>query len=268
MSAMNLFANLAIEDAMDESASEFDAEEFNARIAKAVLKTPTAKHHRKRKALLPPKPITLGGLGTPIPPPTTPAAELVATGSAVPVSSTVGAFANVVFNTPRKTFGPDGLSRQRCYPGDKTTRNFDDGTDHKGEEFELTKATSETSDPLPLDEFCDDIDTRAGFMNEVAQGIKDFMTNGDVKKWYWFLYHIMWANCIIIRKGTECSPYFMVTGVHSTLSLDIQEATWLVNYSGKMMFTEDLISLRAMALAKHVEHVEAMHLRANNEKLA
>ncbi|KXN91842.1 hypothetical protein AN958_11661, partial [Leucoagaricus sp. SymC.cos] len=73
-----------------------------------------------------------------------------------------------------KIFGPDGLSRQRYYPGDKTTRNFDDGTDDEGEEFELEKATPETSDPLPLDEFWDDINTRTGFMNEVAQGIEDF----------------------------------------------------------------------------------------------
>ncbi|KXN83936.1 hypothetical protein AN958_00801 [Leucoagaricus sp. SymC.cos] len=73
-----------------------------------------------------------------------------------------------------KTFGPDGLSRQRYYPGDKTTRNFDDGTDNEGKEFELEKATPETSDPLPLDEFWDDIDIRMGFMNKVAQEIKDF----------------------------------------------------------------------------------------------
>ncbi|KXN82684.1 hypothetical protein AN958_02278 [Leucoagaricus sp. SymC.cos] len=93
-------------------------------------------------------------------------------------------------------------------------------------------------------------------------------TNGDVKKWYWFLYHVMWADCIIIRKGTGCSPYFMITSAHPTLPLDIQEVTWLVNYPGKMMSTKDLIGLRATALAKHIEHVEAMCSRANREKLA
>ncbi|KXN86459.1 hypothetical protein AN958_10062, partial [Leucoagaricus sp. SymC.cos] len=93
-------------------------------------------------------------------------------------------------------------------------------------------------------------------------------TNGDVKKWYWFLHYVMWANRITIRKGTGCSPYFMITSTHPTLPLDIQEVTWLVNYPGKMMSTEDLIGLRATALAKHVEHVEAMHLRANKKKLA
>ncbi|KXN83940.1 hypothetical protein AN958_00791 [Leucoagaricus sp. SymC.cos] len=83
------------ENTMDESASEFDADEFNAKIAEAVLKTPTAKHCRKRKASLSPKLITPGGLGTPIPPRSTPTVEPVATGSAVHISSSVGIFANV-----------------------------------------------------------------------------------------------------------------------------------------------------------------------------
>ncbi|KXN90368.1 hypothetical protein AN958_04237 [Leucoagaricus sp. SymC.cos] len=93
-------------------------------------------------------------------------------------------------------------------------------------------------------------------------------TNGDVKKWYWFLHHVMWADHITIRKGTGCSPYFMITSVHPTLPLDIQKATWLVNYPGKIMSTEALIGLRATALAKYTEHVEAICLRANKEKLA
>ncbi|KXN91357.1 hypothetical protein AN958_01234 [Leucoagaricus sp. SymC.cos] len=76
------------------------------------------------------------------------------------------------------------------------------------------------------------------------------------------------ANCITIRKGTECSSYFMVTSTHPTLPLDIQKVTWLVDYPGKMMATKDLIGLRATALTKHIEHVEAMCSKANKEKLA
>ncbi|KXN90744.1 hypothetical protein AN958_03679 [Leucoagaricus sp. SymC.cos] len=83
-----------------------------------------------------------------------------------------------------------------------------------------------------------------------------------------YLHHVIWANCITIRKGTECSPYCIITSTHPTLSLNIQKATWLVNYPRKMMSTEDFIGLRATALAKHIEHVEAMYLRANKEKLA
>ncbi|KAF7783144.1 hypothetical protein Agabi119p4_2520 [Agaricus bisporus var. burnettii] len=91
-------------------------------------------------------------------------------------------------------------------------------------------------------------------------------TGGDVKKWYWYLHHIMWADRITIRKGTGCSPYFMVTGAHPTLPLDVQEATWLVQYPKEIMTTEELIALRAQALAKHTEHVEAMRQRVTKEK--
>ena len=55
-------------------------------------------------------------------------------------------------------------------------------------------------------------------------------TKGDVRKWAWYLYHVMWANRITIRKGIGYSPYFMVMGAHSTIPLDIIEATWLVKY--------------------------------------
>ncbi|KXN87765.1 hypothetical protein AN958_08149 [Leucoagaricus sp. SymC.cos] len=95
--------------------------------------------------------------------------------------------------------------------------------------------------------------------------IKDWF---NIKKWYWALHHVMWANHITIRKGTGCFSYFMTTGVYPTLSLNIQEVTWLVNYPRKMMSTKDHIGLKATALAKHIGHVEAMHLRVNKEKLA
>ena len=93
-------------------------------------------------------------------------------------------------------------------------------------------------------------------------------TDGDVKKWYWHLHHVMWADRITIRKGTGCSPYFMVTGAHPTLPLDLIEATWLVEYPAKFISTEELIGLRAQSLAKHVDHVEAMRKRMTDEKLS
>ncbi len=92
-------------------------------------------------------------------------------------------------------------------------------------------------------------------------------TDGDVKKWFWHLHHVMWADRITIRKGTGCSPYFMVTGAHPTLPLDIVEATWLVKYPERFLSTEELIGLRAQALAKHISHVEAMRQHMSDEKL-
>jgi len=50
----------------------------------------------------------------------------------------------------------------------------------------------------------------------------------------------------------------MVTGAHPTIPLDIIEATWLVKYLERMLSREELIELRAMALAKYVAHVEEM----------
>lgn len=91
-------------------------------------------------------------------------------------------------------------------------------------------------------------------------------TEGDVKKWYWYLHHIMWADRVTIRKGTGCSPYFMVTGANPTLPLDIIEATWLVEYPAKVLSTTELIALRAQALAKHSDHVELMRKRLTKEK--
>ena len=92
-------------------------------------------------------------------------------------------------------------------------------------------------------------------------------TGGDVKKWFWQLHHVMWADRITIRKGTGCSPYFMVTGAHPTLPLDLIEATWLIEYPDKFISTEELIALRAQALAKHIDHVEQMRQRMTNEKI-
>ncbi|KAF9441005.1 hypothetical protein P691DRAFT_640218, partial [Macrolepiota fuliginosa MF-IS2] len=86
-------------------------------------------------------------------------------------------------------------------------------------------------------------------------------TGGEIKRWYWYMHHVMWADRITIRKGTGCSPFFMVMGAHPTLPLDIQEATWLVQYPNELISTEDLIGLRARALAKHVDHVEEMRER-------
>jgi hypothetical protein len=58
-----------------------------------------------------------------------------------------------------------------------------------------------------------------------------------------------------------CSPYFAVCGTHPVLPLDIAEATWLVEYPDGLISTDELVGLRARALAKHVVHVEEMRKR-------
>jgi len=49
-------------------------------------------------------------------------------------------------------------------------------------------------------------------------------TGDDVKKWFWSLSHVMWADKVTVRKGIGCLPYFIVTGAQLTLPLDIIEA--------------------------------------------
>ena len=40
------------------------------------------------------------------------------------------------------------------------------------------------------------------------------------------------------------------------IPLDITKATWLVKYPERMVSSIELIGLQALALAKHMEHIE------------
>ena len=64
---------------------------------------------------------------------------------------------------------------------------------------------------------------------------------GDLSKWYWFIPHVLWAERIMVRKGLGCSPFFMVTGAHPIIPLDLVEATWLVKPPDGPLTTEELI---------------------------
>jgi hypothetical protein len=79
-----------------------------------------------------------------------------------------------------KTFGPDGLSRRKPYPGDVSSRRFNDGSDVEEEDLVLIKSNPEDQDPLKLEEFYDEIDTRTGYIQKIsnyqgiARSIQDF----------------------------------------------------------------------------------------------
>jgi len=53
----------------------------------------------------------------------------------------------------------------------------------------------------------------------------------------------MWVSRITVRKRTGCSLYFMITGVHPMIPLDITKATWLVKYPERMVSSAELIEL-------------------------
>jgi hypothetical protein len=91
-------------------------------------------------------------------------------------------------------------------------------------------------------------------------------TGGNPAKWFYFFHQVLWADRITIRKGMGCSPFFLVTGAHPILPLDIEEATWLVEIPGRVLTDSELIGFRAQALAKHSQHVEAMRARVDYEK--
>jgi hypothetical protein len=88
----------------------------------------------------------------------------------------------------------------------------------------------------------------------------------NLAKWYWFFWQVMWADRVTVRKRFGCSPFFMVTGAHPILPLDVEEATWLVKLPDRMLTTEELIGYRARALAKHRIHVAEMRERVSLEK--
>ena len=91
-------------------------------------------------------------------------------------------------------------------------------------------------------------------------------TDGNPSKWFWFFYHVMWADRVTIRKGLGCSPFFMVTGAHPILPLDVQEATWLVELPDRILSTVELIGFHARALAKHRQHVIEMREKISQRK--
>ena len=72
-------------------------------------------------------------------------------------------------------------------------------------------------------------------------------TKEEVKKWFWHLPYVTWADKITVRKETRCLPYFMVTGAHPMIPLDVVEATWLVKYPERMASSAELIGLQALA---------------------
>jgi hypothetical protein len=91
-------------------------------------------------------------------------------------------------------------------------------------------------------------------------------TGGDIKKWFYFLKHVLWADRVTARRGFGCSPYFLVTGAEPLLPFDIVESTWLVNPPSRILTHEELLGYRAQALSKHRTFVAAMRERVSENK--
>jgi hypothetical protein len=79
----------------------------------------------------------------------------------------------------------------------------------------------------------------------------------ELGKWYWYLPLVLWADRISIRKRKGVSPFYLVTGAHPTIPLDILEATWLVEPPNRILTDEELVGWRARALT----NIEKMWLQ-------
>src|ERR1700753_904170 len=78
----------------------------------------------------------------------------------------------------------------------------------------------------------------------------------NLKHWRLFLPHAAWSERITIRKRYGCSPYFMVTGTHPLIPLDIVEATYLIKPPDGIQTPEQEIADRAVALMKNNKKIE------------
>ena len=91
-------------------------------------------------------------------------------------------------------------------------------------------------------------------------------TGGDIKKWFYFLKPVLWAERVTAKRGFGCSPYFLATGAEPLLPFDIVESTWLVNPPDRILTHEELVGYRAQALSKHRTFVADMRKRVSETK--
>ncbi len=64
-------------------------------------------------------------------------------------------------------------------------------------------------------------------------------SNGAEGKWAQVAYSVFWLERITPRKHMGCSPYFMVTGTHPLVPLDVIEANYLLPPPDSLLSTTD-----------------------------
>ena len=65
--------------------------------------------------------------------------------------------------------------------------------------------------------------------------------DGDQSKWHQVAMSIMWADRVTVCQHMGCSPYFVVTGTHPLLPLNITKATYLLPMPDTPLLTTALI---------------------------
>ena len=89
---------------------------------------------------------------------------------------------------------------------------------------------------------------------------------GSLDKWYWFLPFVLWADRITIKHGLGCSSFYAATGCHPLIPLDIEEATWLVELSDKILSSAEVIGYCTRALSKHHQYILDMCKHIDRQK--
>jgi len=72
------------------------------------------------------------------------------------------------------TFGPDGLSRRSLQKGDPVYEPCSDDEDEEREQIEFEIADPTDPQPLEIEDFVDEIETRHGFLYNMARSVDDF----------------------------------------------------------------------------------------------
>jgi len=77
-----------------------------------------------------------------------------------------------------KTFGLDGLSRRKWYPGDPVPEVFKDRSKDRGKDIAIRKENPTGDDPLRLEEFYEEIDLREGFYHRI---VSELNSSAEIK---------------------------------------------------------------------------------------
>jgi len=83
----------------------------------------------------------------------------------------------------------------------------------------------------------------------------------NIKRWYEYTPYAFWADCVMTRKVTGLTPYYMVYGIEPLLPFDIIEATFLIAPILMPLSMADLLVVHARMLQKRDEDLAKIYER-------
>jgi hypothetical protein len=101
-----------------------------------------------------------------------------------------------------------------------------------------------------------------GLIEQSHRTIQDSLVkscNGDITQWPTLAHHVFWADCVMTRKSTGHTPFFMTHGIEPVLPFDITKATYLLPDIPAKISMSHLIAIHARQLAKQEEDLADIH---------